>query len=529
MGGAWLVCRSMSRRRVLTGLVLSVVPAVPTLAACSSDDDRLVVYSGRTSNLIGPLLEDFADESGISIDVRYGDSADLALLIDEEGDRTPADVFISQSPGAVGFLDAGGRLAELSDELIAAVPEGDAAGDNGWVGLSGRVRTLVYNPELVDATDLPDSVLDLTAAEYAGQVALAPTNGSFQDFVTVVRDQLGDDEAAAWLDGMAAGDPPTFDNNTAIVEAVGRGEVPMGLVNHYYAFRAKAEDPDLPVENHYFPDGDLSSSPRRRVRGHRGAVHRSAALPGVAQPHRRRGPGRALPVERDAHAAAQHARAGLGHRGIERRRRHGTRLADHPHRSPAAAALGRTGPVAAGVPVVRGCTGAHGRRRAGWTARHPPRVGRRRDHTARGVLGRMGGAHPVHHALRDAAGGGPPHRPTAVARGERPAARPAAVRRLSHGRAPAAQRRDRRRGAPGLPLRRQRLRRRGAVALRHPDAGHLHQPAARPRPVGGAQPVVGRRCAGGGGGGAHGRPPPAPPGGGPPPAGPAGGAGGGGG
>src|SRR5918994_1370447 len=103
---AWLVCRSMSRRGVLTVLVLSVV-AAPALAACSSDDDRLVVYSGSTKNLIGPLLEDFADESGISIDVRYGESADLALLIDEDGGRTPADVFISQSPGAVGFLDAG--------------------------------------------------------------------------------------------------------------------------------------------------------------------------------------------------------------------------------------------------------------------------------------------------------------------------------------------------------------------------------------------------------------------------------------
>ena len=155
-----------------------------------------------------------------------------------------------------------------SRTALATVPEGDAAADAGWVGLSGRVRTLVYNPELVDDADLPDSVLDLTAPEYAGQVALAPTNGSFQDFVTVLRDQLGDDEAAAWLDGMAAGDPPTFDNNTAIVEAVGRGEVPMGLVNHYYAFRAKAENPDLPVENHYFPEATWGrrcwSPPRRR-------------------------------------------------------------------------------------------------------------------------------------------------------------------------------------------------------------------------------------------------------------------------
>jgi iron(III) transport system substrate-binding protein len=251
----------MVRRAQTVGAVAALVTMGAGIGACGGgDSDRLVVYSGRTEDLIGPLLEDFADESGVGIDVRYGDSANLALLIDEEGDRTPADVFISQSPGAVGFLDAGGRLTELPDDVIAAVPEGDAAGDQGWVGLSGRVRTLVYNTDLVDPAELPASVLDLTDPDYAGQVALAPTNGSFQDFVTVMRDQLGDDEAQAWLDGMAAGDPPTFDNNTAIVEAVSRGEVPMGLVNHYYAFRALAEDPDLPIENHYFPEGDLGST-----------------------------------------------------------------------------------------------------------------------------------------------------------------------------------------------------------------------------------------------------------------------------
>jgi iron(III) transport system substrate-binding protein len=246
-----------------TGLVAAVAVMVlaGALAGCGGDDgDRLVVYSGRTSNLVNPLLEQFSEDTGTPIDVRYDDSANLALLIDEEGDRTPADVFISQSPGAVGFLDEGGHLAELPEDLVAMVPEGDAAADRGWVGLSGRVRTLVYNTELVDPADLPESVLDLTAPEYAGQVALAPTNGSFQDFVTVLRTELGDEEAATWLEGMAAGDAPTFTNNTAIVEAVGRGEVPMGLVNHYYAFVARDEDPDLPVENHFFSEGDYGST-----------------------------------------------------------------------------------------------------------------------------------------------------------------------------------------------------------------------------------------------------------------------------
>jgi iron(III) transport system substrate-binding protein len=250
----------MTRRWSVLGAGILLALAVAPAGACTSDEGRLVVYSGRTQNLVGPLLEDFAEQSGTGIDVRYGSSADLALLIDEEGDRSPADVFISQSPGAVGFLDAAGRLGTLPGDVVDLVPEGFAAEDGSWVGLSGRVRTLVYNTDMVDPASLPDSVLDLTDAAYAGRVAVAPTNGSFQDFVTVLRDQLGDDEARAWLEGMAAGEPPTFDNNTAIVEAVGRGEVPMGLVNHYYAIRAGAQDPDLPVENHFFAEGDFGST-----------------------------------------------------------------------------------------------------------------------------------------------------------------------------------------------------------------------------------------------------------------------------
>jgi iron(III) transport system substrate-binding protein len=239
---------------VAAGIALALLPA------CSDDSDRLVVYSGRTQDLIGPLLERFAEETGISIDVRYGDSADLALTIDEEGDRSPTDVFISQSPGAVGYLDAQGLLAPLPDRVLDLVAEGNHAGDGTWVGLSGRVRTLVYNPELVPEEDLPESVLDLTDEEYEGEVAVAPSNGSFIDFVTAMRTELGDDVAQRWLTDMAENDARPYANNNAIVEAVGRGEVPMGLVNHYYNVRAKAEDPSVRSENHFFPaEGDMGS------------------------------------------------------------------------------------------------------------------------------------------------------------------------------------------------------------------------------------------------------------------------------
>lgn len=242
-----------------TTVLLLVAVGLVALPACSGDDDRLVVYSGRTRNLISPLLERFSEETGIDITVRYDDSANLALLVDSEGDRTPADVFISQSPGAVGFLDQKGRLAPLGDDVTTLVPDGFRAPDATWVGLSGRVRVLVYNTELVTPADLPRSVLDLVQPAYKGRVAVAPSNGSFQDFVTAMRANLGEDATAAWLSGMAANDAAVYANNTAIVQAVGRGEVPMGLVNHYYHYRAQAEDPDLPTANHLFPGGDIGA------------------------------------------------------------------------------------------------------------------------------------------------------------------------------------------------------------------------------------------------------------------------------
>ena len=230
-----------------------------TLSACGGGGDTLTIYSGRTQNLIGPLLEDFAESTGIDIEVRYGQSADLALLIAEEGDRTPADVFISQSPGAVGFLAGDGRLRPIGDEVLGLVAPEFRNEDGLWIAMSGRIRVIVYNRDLVDPSELPASVFELTDERFRGRVAVAPPNGSFQDFVTAMRELEGDDTTLDWLSGLEANDARTYPNNTSIVQAVGRGDVPMGLVNHYYNYRAQAEDPDVASENYFFPGGDIGS------------------------------------------------------------------------------------------------------------------------------------------------------------------------------------------------------------------------------------------------------------------------------
>ncbi len=240
-------------------LMLVVALALVAAACGSGESGTLTVYSGRSEELIGPVLERFSEETGIPVEVRYESSTNLALLLAEEGDRTPADVFISQSPGAIGFLAEQGLLQPIDPDVLDMVPPEFRSSEGLWVGLSGRARVLVYNKEMVDPADLPQSVFDLTDPDYAGKVAVAPANSSFQDFVTAMRDIYGDDVAEEWLAGMAENQSPTYSKNSAIVEAVARGEVPMGLVNHYYNFRALAEDPSLPSENYYFPAGDVGS------------------------------------------------------------------------------------------------------------------------------------------------------------------------------------------------------------------------------------------------------------------------------
>jgi len=240
--------------RTALGLVLLML-----VGACSSGERRITVYSGRTENLIGPLLQDFTDATGIAVAVKYGSSDELALLISEEGNRSPADVFISQSPGAIGFLAEADRLTPLDSSVLDLVDPEFRNVDGLWVGLSGRVRVLVYNTDTVDPGSLPESVFDLTDPVYEGRLGVAPANGSFQDFVTAMRELHGDDATLAWLEGLEANNAQTYANNTAIVQAVGRGEVSLGLVNHYYNVRVQAEDPGAPSENYYFPDGDIGS------------------------------------------------------------------------------------------------------------------------------------------------------------------------------------------------------------------------------------------------------------------------------
>ena len=220
--------------------------------------EELTIYSGRSEEFTAPFFDRWEQESGITLNVRYGDSAELAAQILEEGQNSPADLFLSQDAGSLGAVSAAGLFAELPSSVGQLIDSKYIAQDRSWIGVTGRVRVFAYNPE--EVRTLPTSITDLTKSIYRGKIGIAPSNASFQAFVTALINEKGEAFAQKWLTDLKENDAKIYLKNSAIVEAIDQGEIDLGLVNHYYLWEVStALGREIKVKNGYFNSGDIGN------------------------------------------------------------------------------------------------------------------------------------------------------------------------------------------------------------------------------------------------------------------------------
>ncbi len=237
--------------------VLSLLLAIGTVSA--TDTRELVVYSGRSKGLVHPIIKQFEKETGITVKVRYGNTAQLAVALLEEGEKSPADLFWAQDAGALGAVSKQGLFQKLPESLLSKIPNKFRNAEGTWIATSGRARVLAYAPERVKAEELPSSIFDLTDQKWKGRVGWAPQNASFQAFVTAMRVIKGEEKAEEWLRGMKANGAKSYPKNTPIIRGLAAGEIDLGLPNHYYLMRFKKSDSGFPVEQTFFASGDAGN------------------------------------------------------------------------------------------------------------------------------------------------------------------------------------------------------------------------------------------------------------------------------
>jgi iron(III) transport system substrate-binding protein len=211
--------------------------------------DKLTVYSGRAERLIKPVFDAFTAKTGIQIDLLSSGTTELVNRMKAEGDRSPADLFITNDAGSLELARTAGLLRPLNmREVDRAIPPQFRAPDNSWIGLSGRFWIVVYNTTMVQPDQIT-SLFDLADPKWKDKIAI-PNAGSeyLQAGVSVMRAAMGDDRTKQFLQGLRdnAG-TQVYQKSSQIVDAVAKGQVAMGIVNHYYVYRHLATQPAAPL------------------------------------------------------------------------------------------------------------------------------------------------------------------------------------------------------------------------------------------------------------------------------------------
>ncbi|TMK58823.1 MAG: iron ABC transporter substrate-binding protein [Actinobacteria bacterium] len=248
-----------------------VVFAALVLAGCgfSTEDngggsndpgtEGITLYSGRIPAAIGPAVDSYEKQADRDVQVRFAETADLAATLVEEGDASPADVFFAQEPGAIAAVAEAGLLTKLPQNILDQVPARYRDPEGRWVGVTGRARVIAYNRDAVSESELPPSPFGLTDPKWKDRVGWSPASSSMQEYVTALRAKYGDDRTKQWLEEMVDNGAVAFPDNVTIRDAIAKGEIDVGLINHYYVAQAISEEgPDYPVAV-YFPPGGLGS------------------------------------------------------------------------------------------------------------------------------------------------------------------------------------------------------------------------------------------------------------------------------
>ncbi len=235
------------QRTILSSLVLLFAAGI--FAPSASAADTLTVYSGRGERLIKPVLDAFTANTGIQIELLSSGTTELVNRLKAEGDRTSADLLITNDAGSLELARTAGLLRPLNmREIDRAIPSQFRAPDNAWVGLSGRFWIVVYNRTMVEPNQVK-SLLDLADPKWKDKIAI-PNSGSeyLQAGVSVILSTYGEEKTRQFLQGLKSNaDTQIYQKSSQIVEAVAKGQVPLGIVNHYYVYRYLATQPEAPI------------------------------------------------------------------------------------------------------------------------------------------------------------------------------------------------------------------------------------------------------------------------------------------
>ncbi|GAB2817203.1 iron ABC transporter substrate-binding protein [Lentzea nigeriaca] len=238
----------------------AAVAVAVTMAGCGSSSgsgDALTLYNAQHEDLIKAMVEGFTKETGIKVNLRSGKDFELANQIVQEGDASPADVFVTENSPAMSLVDSKGRFTKVDDATLAQVPSQYSPSSGNWVGFAARSTVFAYNSKQLTGDQLPKSIMDIQDPRWEGKIGVAAAGADFQAIVSAVLETTGEDATKQWLAALKK-NAKIYPGNIAVMKAVNSGEIQAGVIYHYYWYKDRAESGanSKDTELKFFADSD---------------------------------------------------------------------------------------------------------------------------------------------------------------------------------------------------------------------------------------------------------------------------------
>jgi iron(III) transport system substrate-binding protein len=246
---------------VIVALVSALVASGCGSSSASGSAVRLTLYSAQHQETAQAIVSAFEKATGIQVRVESNDEDVLTAQIEQEGSRSPADLFYTENSNWLTQLDQQGLLAPVNPRALGNVPKVDSAADGDWVGVSARVASMVYDTSKLSASQLPTSVMDLADPAWKGKIEIAPGETDFWPVICSVQRTYGTARTVAWLQGLKAnaGSNDDAPDNETVTSDVSQGAAELGVINQYYWYRLRADSQGATAHSAiaYFAPGDV--------------------------------------------------------------------------------------------------------------------------------------------------------------------------------------------------------------------------------------------------------------------------------
>ncbi|GAC1451499.1 MAG: iron ABC transporter substrate-binding protein [Pseudarthrobacter sp.] len=255
------------RNSALAGIAIAATAALgltacgdsttPASTGSAGGSGEITVYNAQHESLTKEWVDAFTKETGVKVTLRQGDDTEMSNQIIQEGQASPADVFLTENSPAMAQVENAGLFADVDKATLDQVPAQFRPSTNKWTGIAARSTVLAYDKSKISEDKLPKSMLDLAKPEWKGKWAASPSGADFEAIVSAILQLKGTDATSAWLDAMKT-NASVYRGNTTVLKAVNAGEIPGGVIYHYYWYgdQAKTGENSKNVTPYYFKNQD---------------------------------------------------------------------------------------------------------------------------------------------------------------------------------------------------------------------------------------------------------------------------------